>query len=857
MSRSRPRSESAAANSPASTESALTHGITWRVALSLVWLFAFTAWFHSFGLPNNEPAARWMIWAKLPFDLMDLLDPPTVANAAPWSWLYLGQRVPFLLSASLIWLGAWGMGSLILRTLRVRERFDPAERAFFAGCLGLAGVSLAMLGSGLLGIMSRWPLLVVLLMPVAVEWIGKRKRRLSAVGSSAVGGDDRSCTAANDTSSKLVGRATLLVVAPFVFCMLLGAMSPQTDFDVVEYHLGGPKEWFQQGHIARLPHNVYASFPFLTEMLLLCGMVLHGDWESGALAGQAVLAGFAPLTALGLYATGRRWFGPAAGSLAALVWLTTPWAYRISIIAYAEGGLACYLFAALAVGLRIVWGEEGEKSQEAGTRSPNNVEDLVPSPPSAGERVRVRGLDQGTAPDSATASASDSQPSTLNPQPEETPHPLPTTEAAVPEARGEGTGLRLVVLCGLLAGSAMACKYTGAVSVVLPLAAMIALRAVLAHEPLAGRARNGFVELALFGGGVLVAVGPWLVKNAVETGNPVYPLAYSVFGGEGRDAAMDTQWRSGHAARTYGHANELLADLVVKLTDVAANNDWHSALMFGLAPIALLASWRRRVWCVWAFIGWQFLSWFLLTHHIDRFYVPMFPAVALLAGAGTAWLFAVLRSPLQVIAAWLVTLLIAANVLYNAGVMLNLGGFNAGRTDLKAARELVKSPSQKWLDDELEAGRLPRETKVLCVGEAALFHARFPYVYNTVFDRSLFEQWFSERTASGELRLRPVEDIRATLRQHGITHVLVNWSEILRYREPGSYGYTDFAHPSRFAELQAAGVLGAPLPLPHQAAFGALSDSRRKQLEAWGPSLLTSVDDKLAYLSVQVFPVKL
>ena len=436
---------------------------------------------------------------------------------------------------------------------------------------------------------------------------------------------------------------------------------------------------------------------------------------------------------------------------------------------------------------------------------------------------------------------------------ERTPHPNPLPS----KARGEGTGLRLVGLCGLLAGSAMACKYTGAVSVVLPLAAMIALRAALAHEPLAARARKGFVGLALFGMGVLVAVGPWLLKNAVETGNPVYPLAYSVFGGEGRDAELDAQWRRGHAAKSYGSTMERLADLFVKLTDVTANNDWHSSLMFGLAPLALLASWRRRVWCVWAFIGWQFLSWFVLTHHIDRFYVPMFPAVALLAGAGAAWLFAVLRGPLQVIAAWLVALLIAANVLFNAGVMLNLGGFNAGRIELKAARELVKSPSQKWLDDELDAGRLPREMKVLCVGEAALFHARFSHVYNTVFDRSLFEQWFFERTASGALRQRPVEDIRATLRQHGITHVLVNWSEILRYLEPGSYGYTDVAHPSRFAELQSAGVLGAPLALPNHAAFGVPSDSRREQIEAWGPSLLTTVESKPAYVAVQVFPVKL
>ena len=137
----------------------------------------------------------------------------------------------------------------------------------------------------------------------------------------------------------------------------------------------------------------------------------------------------------------------------------------------------------------------------------------------------------------------------------------------------------MIALCGLLAGSAMACKYTGAVSVVVPLAVMIALRAVAAKEPIGLRVKQAVWELALFGVGALLAVGPWLVKNAVETGNPVFPLAYSVFGGEGRDATMDAQWQQGHSAPPYRSVSHRLSDLVIKLTDVAANNDWHSALI--------------------------------------------------------------------------------------------------------------------------------------------------------------------------------------------------------------------------------------------------------------------------------------
>ena len=76
--------------------------------------------------------------------------------------------------------------------------------------------------------------------------------------------------------------------------MLLGALLPSIDFDVKEYHLQGPKEWYLAGQITFLEHNVYTSFPFLTEMLSLSGMLIFDDWFWGALVGKTVLMTFAP-----------------------------------------------------------------------------------------------------------------------------------------------------------------------------------------------------------------------------------------------------------------------------------------------------------------------------------------------------------------------------------------------------------------------------------------------------------------------------------------------------------------------------------------------------------------------------------
>ena len=706
-----------------------------------------------------------MLWSAIPYDFLDLVDPPTLPGAAPWSWFFLLQRVPLFLTAVVIWIGVWGLGALALRI--IRPGLIGCERLFFSICLGFAIVSLATLLLGRCGWMSRWPLGFLL----AAGFIGE-----SLCHFRQQNADRTTEPSVIDSSSGLSkwGWLAVAILLPFVSVQLLGAMSPQTDFDVIEYHLGGPKEWFQNGQITRLPHNVYTNFPFLTEMLILAGMILYGDWQWGALAGQAAIAGFAPLTAIGLFAAGRRWFSADAGAMAALVYLTSPWTYRISIIAYAEGGLACYLLAALYAALLF--------------REP---------------------FVAGGAPVRKNA-------------------------------------INLALVTGMMAGSAMACKYTGLISVVIPIGCLLVWTTVRhAHN---ARLQWTLIMSLFFSVGVLASVGPWLLKNAIATGNPVYPLAYRIFGGIDRDETLDTKWRHGHASKTYSSWNERLSDVSVKLTDVSANNDWHSPLMFGFAPLSLFWWYRRRdqttviaseaslqqsvIGLTWLYIAWQFATWFLFTHHIDRFYVPMFSAVAFMAGVGTCWPRRLASDSKPVRGSrtwnWCAGAFILASILYNSEVMMYVGGFNAGRLDLKAASEIAVSPRIRWLNQEFESGHLPPDTKVLCVGGAGMFHARYPYVYNTVFDRSWFEELCADPQSHGE-RLRDVQEIRSRFRQLGITHVDVNWSEIRRYREPGSYGYSDFVQPERFEELQRLGLLG--------------------------PSLYTSGSHEPEEVSGQVFPV--
>jgi hypothetical protein len=181
-------------------------------------------------------------------------------------------------------------------------------------------------------------------------------------------------------------------------------------------------------------------------------------------------------------------------------------------------------------------------------------------------------------------------------------------------------------------------------------------------------------------------------------------------------------------------------------------------------------------------------------------------------------------------------------VLFNLDFATNgLSGNNTYLLDETAARRAVETRTMTLLNTHL-----PDTARVLLVGEAEIFDARRDVLYNTVFDRSLFQAMAATDPFSlhdPEIPLKPADDIRAVFREAGVTHVLVNWLEILRYREPGSYGYTEFVTPERLQALVELGLL-SPVPLdPSETHFPVerLSANRRELVETWGKGLQTTI----------------
>lgn len=760
----------------------------------MVWVAAFTWAFFNERLPNNAEVTRWQLWAAMPDIYLELLAPTRTAEDIASGWSYLPQRFPSLLAAAVILSGAWGWGGGWLRVVCSRRISPPAlERFVLAMGLGLSWLSLVTLVCGKLGRLDRSLLAAIVVCGILIgiaslvtRW---RQRPEPVAAAPAVSEPASQDSFSPHRRLMLLGG---LAAVPFILALVLGATLPPVDFDVREYHLQGPKEFFLAGRVEFLAHNVYTSFPFLTEMLSLLGMVLCDDWYMGALSGKAVLSAFPVLAAAAVAALGRRLVGGAAGLVGGFILLTTPWMYRIGIIAYAEGGLTFYLIAT-ALSLRLL---------------------------------------------------------------------------AASRQRREMIGWACV--SGLCAGSAMACKYTGLVSVVAPAGAFLISwswsdrRESAAHDE---RARDSAADagpqspatassrrmrrlaqlLVAFGVGVLVTVGPWLLKNGSETGNPVYPLAYRVFGGVDWSPELNAKWRTAHAPPAYRWR-----DVPITLWDVSARSDWLSPLLYAFAPVALVAAWRgeRGRGCrglVW-YALWLYGSWWLLTHRIDRFWVPMLPVIAVLAGAGAV------RFRHAVWRGFVAAVMVLATVFNLGFITTPYAGLNTYLADLDALRPRIEKTGIRYLN-----ARLPDSARVLSVGEAALFDARFPYAYNTVFDVSLLETWCrldsESAEASGEAdagRLRPADAIRSTFSERGITHVYVDWQEILRYRT--TYGYTPFVSPDHFAQLVQAGVLAPPVTLERRSLEG-VAPAVAAELRGWGRGLLVPEQGPTGYDSVHLFDV--
>ena len=293
-------------------------------------------------------------------------------------------------------------------------------------------------------------------------------------------------------------------------------------------------------------------------------------------------------------------------------------------------------------------------------------------------------------------------------------------------------------------------------------------------------------------------VAPWLVKNWLLTGNPVYPLLYRWFPNPHWSAGQALVFSERHAP-TFGLATvgELFT-LPWKYSFVEAGA---VPLLLLTMPLLLLVpraepAARRAGWL---FVG-SYAGWFCFTFRPWRFLFPAFGVGAVTAAFAMEKLGrdAMVRITTRVsvglvMAASLASL--ALNDLVDTSnpqrvppqfsfVQYDLGQFTSDEFLARVGNGVLEPTL--WMNEHL-----PADAKVLYVGEARAYYAKQLVVYSTAFDQNPL-------TAMSRAAKTP-EELLAALQAQGITHVYVNYSELDRLR----HGY-DYMREANWSLIQEA-----------------------------------------------------
>lgn len=245
-------------------------------------------------------------------------------------------------SICVLWLAAAvGIGWAILKIARFD--CDLALRAILSASIGLGVIGLVVLGLGLFGWLNLWTAWVIVLLGVVklidALWKSGRQRWKFLQHSAGI---HWIALLAIPAIGMMLGCATLPTG-------ILWQDEPAA-YDVTEYHLQVPREWYQAGRIMPLQHNVYSYFPFNVEMHYLLAMNLRGGPWHGMYLAQLMHAAFVLLSAAAIYALFANKY-PRGAIAAATLAMVIPWMPLLGSIAYDEGGLL--LFGTLAIGLAI------------------------------------------------------------------------------------------------------------------------------------------------------------------------------------------------------------------------------------------------------------------------------------------------------------------------------------------------------------------------------------------------------------------------------------------------------------------------------------------------------------------------
>lgn len=300
----------------------------------------------------------------------------------------------------------------------------------------------------------------------------------------------------------------------------------------------------------------------------------------------------------------------------------------------------------------------------------------------------------------------------------------------------------------------------------------------------------------------LLALAPWLARNAIACGNPVFPFASSVFGlGHWQWWWQVDHFSKGHSF--HGTPLERLRLLVLPAPDEPGTPGTHRGMlhaqwgfffpMVGAACAAAMAHRTRPTIAITLGLALQIAAWLWTTHLQSRFLIPLVVPGALLI-ALAAELLARRGTRSRLLASGLALVAIATQSGFTAWIFVREQHGKPNALLIPGPGILSGEPWAAQLDsltpEEIQAVlrhaspevwinlALPRDATLYLLGDSTPLYIDRRVAYHTTWDNSLI---------GGAIRGSPLNPQAWTdrLLASGISHVLLNSSELDRLERSG------------------------------------------------------------------------
>ena len=357
---------------------------------------------------------------------------------------------------------------------------------------------------------------------------------------------------------------------------------------------------------------------------------------------------------------------------------------------------------------------------------------------------------------------------------------------------------RAAALLALLAAAAVGAKPTAFLFVALPLLAIVSMRC--------GPRTLRFAPLVVVV--AVAALSPWLVRNQLAYGNPLFPFAHALFG-----SGPWTDEQFALFAKGHGPGIPLAERLPLVWREWLGHGtgeppapgepwfpQWGLLPLVGLAGLGVAALRDASARAALAAIAIAVVCWLLFTHLKSRFLLPT--AVPLSIGAAMLLARAArVTQPLAVPILLAPALVLPFVVFWREpardlaaapgsepqrlqapAVFIGDTGFMTGERfarDIERAspEDRVKLVAQTPVASFINYA-LPAEARVLAVGYSTPFYLARPIAWNTVWDRGALDR-VADAAPGTPASWGP------KLRELGYTHVLINPTMLVVWKRAG------------------------------------------------------------------------